>query len=97
MRIEFENDSIKSHWNTIKIGVLGGWIGALAGAVSTIPLGLVLAVIIQLSMDDRRGAGDEILAMIVALSLMGFGALCGGISGPIIAVMTRRGNDDSPS
>ncbi|MXX93741.1 MAG: hypothetical protein F4Y63_09905 [Chloroflexi bacterium] len=47
-------------------------------------------VLVQLNIDDRRNSGEEIIAAIVFASLMAFGALCGGISGPIIAVMTMR-------
>lgn len=74
----------------IKSGILGGWIGAVICALSTLPLGILVAVIIQSAIDDRYGSSDEFLASNAVLSLMGFGALCGGISGPIIAVMTMK-------
>ena len=88
MTIEKENETRE----TIKSGLIGGWIGVAVGALSTLPLGILVAVVIQSAIDDRYGSSDEIAASIAVASLMGFGALCGGISGPIIAVIVKNRN-----
>lgn len=94
MRVEYDDATMKPALRAIKLGVFGGWIGIVAGAIASLPFAAITAVIIQLAVDDRRDT-DEILSAFAVMGWMAFGALCGGIGGPIIAVKTMDRGDDS--
>ena len=94
MRVEYDDATMKPALRAIKLGVFGGWVGVVVGAIASLPFAVIAAVIIQLSVDDRRDT-DEILSAFAVMGWMAFGALCGGISGPIIAVMKMDRRDDS--
>ena len=75
--------------SVIKQAVIGGLLGTVIGAITTIPVALIVGVLLNAAAQ----ADDATLLGLTLVFGLGFGAICGGISGPLIAVMTMSISD----